>query len=466
VQRAEVTEAGDGEWQTIKKVVPKVLIDDMESWPIQATDIINPKYNHPLLTYPLPPMVLREWDASVTHSELPIPTPEELMGGMGEGMDDGRGQGRDRDRERGRDGDEEQGDLFQGAAEDEGPQPGFGGLDGGRGGYDGGRGFMPGGVDGGRGGFIPGRGGTDGGRGYMPGGRGGFDGGRGGYDGGRGGRGGYDGGRGGMMGGGRGSVDPSMFTQFTWDGTTRYLLFRYFDYAVQPGKKYRYRVRLALKDVNAEPMPEKYLEEEVIERRTRDNTAFVMSPFSDPTPVAVVPQAGLVYVAGAKPANPSNPAAEPEAELLIKGLDAGSASEAALQDMFTRGTVLNLIGKQAKVIWSSTFEPTDRDGDPVDSPKFDFRTGLTLLDFAGGEILAGKRDLTAPARIVLMDGAGRLMIKSELDDTKQVNEYDYYEEAAAEAVRDQNDRENDRGGGGRGGGGRGGGGRGGRGIDG
>jgi uncharacterized membrane protein YgcG len=332
----------------------------------------------------------------------------------------------------------------------------------GRGGFDGGRG----GFDGGRGGPPGGRGGYDGGRGYPGGGRGGYDGGRGGYGRG-GGRGDMDGGRG-VRGGGLNSIDPSIFTQFTWDGTTRYLLFRYFDYSVQPGKKYRYRVRLALKDVNADPMPEKYLDDEVIKRRTSDNAAFVMSSYSEPTPVAVVPQAGLVYVAGAKPANPTNPAAEPEAELLIKGLDARSASEAALQDMFTRGTVLNLIGKQAKVIWSSTFEPTDRDGEPVDSPKFNFSTGLTLLDFAGGEVLAGNRDLTAPARIVLMDGAGRLMIKGELDDLKQVDEYEFYQEEAADMVRQNNERED---GGGRGGGGRGGygGGRGGgggrRGMD-
>jgi uncharacterized membrane protein YgcG len=297
----------------------------------------------------------------------------------------------------------------------------------------------------------------------MGGGRGGFDGGRGGGDGGRG---------GGIMGGGAGSVDPSMFTQYTWDGTTRYLLFRYFDYTVEPGKKYRYRVRLALKDVN-ESVQERFLDEAVIARRAKENTAFVLTPYSKPTPVAVVPQAGLVYVAGAKPANASNYSSEPEAELLIKGLDNRSASEAALEEMFTRGMVLNLIAQQAKVIWSSTFEPMDRNGEPVESPKFDFRTGLTLLDFVGGETLNNNRELTAPARVVLMDSAGRITIKSELDDLKPVTEYDYYKGAADEAARAQREREEGgggrgggfgggRGGGGRGGGGRGGGGRGGR----
>jgi hypothetical protein len=441
VQRCEVTDKGDGDWQTIKKVVPKVLIDDMEAWPIQTPDLIDPKYNHPLLTYPLPPMVLRAWDESVTHSEMPIPTPEQLMGAM-EGEDDREGRGRDGDE------DEASGDLFQDASENRRPQGPMQGFDG-RGGYDGGRGGFEGGYGRGfEGGF--GRGGYDGGRGGF--GRGGYDGGRGGFDGGRGGYG---------RGEGAGSVDPDMFTQFTWDGRTRYLLFRYFDFdrpeddhRVEPGKRYRYRVRLAVKDVNADPIPERYLEEEVIARRTKENAAFRMSPWSEPTPIAVVPQAGLVYVAGAKPANASNFASEAEAELLIKGLDNRSASEAALEDMFTRGTVLNLMAQQAKVIWSSTFQAMDEDGNQKDSPKFNFRTGLTLLDFVGGETLNNNRELTAPARVVLMDSAGRITIKHELDDLKPVTEYDYYKESADEMARNaaEQERGDDRGGrGGRGG---------------
>ena len=81
------------------------------------------------------------------------------------------------------------------------------------------------------------------------------------------------------------------------------------------------------------------------------------------------------------------------------------------------------------------------------------------LGCAGGEVLAGNRDLTAPTRIMLMDGAGRLTIKNELDDLTPVREYKFYQDQASEMVRRNNERERD--GGGRGGG-RDGGGRGGR----
>jgi uncharacterized membrane protein YgcG len=449
VERAEVTDQGPGEWKTLVNVVPNTLIRQMETWPIQTPDdgLVNPKTKHPLLTFPLPPMVLRSWDSSVTHSELPPPSPDEMMGGEGLDGDRGRGEGgRRRDNDEGAGGDE-----FEQATA---PPPGAAG----QGGF-GGRGF-----DGGRGGFDGGRGGFDGGRGGFGGGRGGFDGGFGG------GRGGFDGGRISteMMGGGAGAYDPAQFEQYSWDGTTRFLLFRFFDMDVQPGKRYQYRVRLVLKDVNQEQSPTNpagpalmYLDESVIERRQADTKSYRLTPWSDASPVAVVPQAGLVFVAGAKAANRANFADEPEAEMLIKTLDTKSAAEAALADYFTRGSVLNLIGEKAKIIWSNTFEAYDRKGEQVESPDYEFRTGLTVLDFDGGEALFGNRDLTAPARAMLMDAAGRMWIKSELEDATPVVEYDAYMEMAAEQARQDAERERGGGGGGRGDGGRGGGGRGG-----
>ncbi len=450
VQRAEITEEGQGDWKTIKLVAPKTLVASMEAWPIQTPDLINPKYRHPLLTYPLPPMVLREWDRAITHTDLPIPTPEDLMM---EGMGDQQPGGRNRNRD---DADED-GDVFeQAAARPEMPGGGYGGgyggMDGGRGGYGGGYG----GEYGGGGGY----GGMDGGGGGYG---GGYGGGRGGYGGGeRGmgsGRGGYGGVSVGMMGGGAGAYDAAQFEQYTWDLKTRHLLFRYFDFDVEPGKRYRYRVRLALSDVNGTPVQEKYLANEVIARREQENRSYRFSPWSNQSPVAVVPPAGLVFVAGAEPTNRANFASEPEAELLIKSLDSTTASEVAIAGGFTRGKVLNLISRQAKIIWSSTFEPVNRDGEPVDSPKFNFRTNLTLLDFDGGESLMGSRTMTAPARVLLMDAAGHMRVHNELNesDYKSVREYEAYMKMAADEARRRRERES---GGGRGGGY--GGGRGGR----
>ena len=217
-----------------------------------------------------------------------------------------------------------------------------------------------------------------------------------------------------MMGRGAGAYDEEQFEQYEWDQQTGYLLFRYFDSKVEPGSRYRYRVRLVLQDVN-ENIQEMYLDDPVIERRNSEKLSYRFTDWSEPSPVAVVPQAGLVFVAGAQPATAANFNAEPEAQLLIKSLDSRTAAEVALAAMFTRGSVLNLLDQHAKVMWSSTFEAVDRNGDLKESPAFDFTTGMTLLDFDGGEPLDGSRALKAPARAVLMDSAGKLTVHRELD---------------------------------------------------
>ena len=211
-------------------------------------------------------------------------------------------------------------------------------------------------------------------------------------------------------------------------------LFRYFDSDVEPGKSYRYRVQLVLADVNADAL-EMYLDNAVVERRKENPARFRKTEWSEPSPMATVPHAGLVYIAGAEPANLANFAAEPEAKMLIKSLDADETAEVALADMFTRGAVLNLFARQAQVIWSDTFQATDRDGEQVESPEFDFRTGLTLLDFDGGEDLNGNKDLKAPARALLMDAAGNIRIESELAAEDDVLTFNLLMEARAEAER-------------------------------
>jgi hypothetical protein len=88
-----------------------------------------------------------------------------------------------------------------------------------------------------------------------------------------------------------------------------------------------------------------------------------------------------------------------------------------------------------------------------------------LVDIQGGEKLGSKnKNLLAPGRVVLMDAAGKLTIRQELQDEPAVSDY------KAVLEMDQEERAGGGRGGygggreGRGGGGRGGGGRGGRGF--
>ena len=184
-------------------------------------EVVDPRYlDGGVLAFPLPPLVGRDWGSEVTHSEIPLAVdavPEE---------------------------DEEAEEKKKPAAEAKNerhvcrrrvPRRGMGGrcggddADGGRGGMDGRRRprrLWHGGYGGGRGGYGGGHGWrrlwaaawaaaakADGGGGYAGG-----------------------GGRGGLGADGEPPVPH-------W-------LLRFFDFSVEPGKKYKYRVRLAMLDPN------------------------------------------------------------------------------------------------------------------------------------------------------------------------------------------------------------------------
>ena len=148
--------------------------------------------------------------------------------------------------------------------------------------------------------------------------------------------------------------------------------------------------------------------------------------WSEPSPVVGVPQLGRVYIAGAKAAKESNVNDEPSAKLLVHALNREHAAEIALEEWFRRGSVVNVHGK-ADVIWADRY-------DPAENVEFDFHTGITMLDFAGGQALSSKdSDLTAPARALLMDPAGKLKVVTELEHEDKVKEYELAVESAQDS---------------------------------
>jgi uncharacterized membrane protein YgcG len=420
VERAEITHEGQGEWKVIAQVNNKSLTKELESYPVYPPEVVAQRFVHPLMTHPLPPLILKEWDDRVKHSSMSLAVddvppidepleegPAEAEAAEGEDVDDG-GFGVTR------------------------PQPGAGGPYGERGGYE---------MDGGRGNFGRGSYGMDGGRGGYE-----MDGGRGSI----GGRGGYEmdgGGFRGQMGSGRGVELAS----FTWDYKTSDILLRFFDNSVEPGRRYRYRVRLAIVDVN-DNVPVQYLDKTVTERRDKLANAklrsFRLTDWSEPSPIASVPLPVRLYLVSSEPAKlVAN--SSPVAEILIKALDSKFAAEIARKEKVTRGMVLN-VREKAEVVWSNNYEEEQ-------DPEFNFRTGTTLVDVQGGEKLSSKnRNLVAPGRAVIMDAAGKLSIQHELKDAPVVKDFDATKEMDQDGM-----------GGGRGGfemdGGRGGGRRGGRG---
>jgi len=387
VERAEVTDAGQGKWERIAKVSGKTIEKELDTYPVNLPDVIDPDYNHPVLTHPLPPLILREWGEQASHSSMPLLSErdknmreeEEAKEGIEETTEeeDVFAGPSTPDRRGGRSG--MRGSSRRGSPSRRAPMRGEGMRGGMRGGGEG-MGMMEMGMEMGGGGGMGGRGMST-------------------------------------------RRAGTSLASFTWDGITSHVLFRYFDNSAKPGRKYRYRVRLALSDVNhfsSGKNPNKNLDPTVAERRGKlkgSALTYRFTDWSEPSPIVSVPLPARIYLVSAKPTKETNFNAEPEIELLVKALNSEYAAEIARSDYFPRGSVINTYEK-ATVIWSNYKFTTEQNSE------FDFRTGVTLLDFRGGEKLSNRnRDLTVPARAVLMDAAGRLFLQEEIEDTEPVAEY-------------------------------------------
>jgi hypothetical protein len=360
-------------------------------WAMQMPDIVDPRYlGEGTLAFPLPPLVGRDWGREVTHSEIPLATDAQELP----------------DAEKSPDAEDnaapesaEPADLFSG-----GPSTGGGGV--GRpsmtGGYGmtsrGGRGF--GGEMGSRG-----YGGEMGGRGYGV----GMDGRGYGEGGGRGAS--YAGAGGGGLGQGGEPQAPC------W-------LLRFFDFSVEPGKKYKYHVRMAMLDPNQsygtryvsadslDKEADKRIRQEKAARKSR-TTPYRLTEWSKPSVTVSIPLAGSVKVVSTKPATDKFND-EPSTTLLVESFgsdDKGNAIQAAEEDNFHRGSVANM-AKDSKVLVEG-----GRAYDPVS--KFPFRTGITVADIRGGERLT--RTEQRPARVLLMGPAGQLFVQDELEDADAVD---------------------------------------------
>lgn len=383
-ERAEIR--GDGEeleWEPVRfrnsikpsepvkylsnSQVPKIVADWIP-WP---EPLVDGRYQHPILTMELPPLVQQSWGPEVVHSAAPLQVETDALEAEEENVEE--------DPE-----DEEEaveGDEFRRRR-----SPSGAGLAGGRSGR-GARGSESGGGYGGGGGEYGG-----------------------GYGGGEYGGGGGEYGGGGGYGGRGGSSRSGSVAEFTYDPDVPFAMVRVWDFSVLPGRQYRYRVKLVMEDPNSSAEP-RTLAPEVVTRieakRRRDSP--LKTEWSEPSPIISVPMAGDTFVDSAKLPSGNNVYAEGTVDLLVQSYSLDEdrrAIKAGVEKTFSRGAVMNF-KEDAEVV-----TPDGRSIREVDS--FEFYTGLTLVDFRGGDELGGK--LKAPVGVLIMDSGGRLSVRSELDD--------------------------------------------------
>ena len=382
VQRAEVLDSGLGDWVEVAKVHEKSLAKEIVTYPHKPEDVIDPSVEHPLLTHPLPPLILREWDARVSHSSMPLAEELDLYEDFGNSRGDGELEEGDSSRDpferrepirRGQGGERSEfGMRGEGRPIARRPRRAPSVSPYSRGGLEGGEGR-------GLGGPGPGRPGVG------------------------------------------GSISLG---SYVWDQETSHLLLRFFDQdaSLETGHRYRYRVRLVLRDVNKGVL-EKYVDNSVAERLAKSESRTRMTEWSKPSNIATVPLAARVHLVQHKPAKESNYNDESEVLLLVKALNSEFASEIAIVQKFILGSVVNLY-ESPKVMWTSRKEDAELPS------KFHFRTGITLLDVEGGEKI--NRDYVSLARALMMDSGGKLFILDELKDEEAVQEFKDAEEGGGD----------------------------------
>jgi hypothetical protein len=196
-----------------------------------------------------------------------------------------------------------------------------------------------------------------------------------------------------------------------------YQLFRFFDFKVEPGKTYKYRVRLALDNPNYDVEPQ-YLQSPDLAKEE-----FVYTAWSESTPEVFVPL-GSELLAG--DINPKDPAGK----IMVRQFDPEKAVTAVREFDLRRGDTANADGIEVTLPKTGPAAGGAAVADPV-KEKVDFRTDATMVDLVGGERLVGGPSGTkSPGRMLVMRSDGELALLSELSDAARFeNEADKLKEA-------------------------------------
>jgi len=217
-------------------------------------------------------------------------------------------------------------------------------------------------------------------------------------------------------------------------------------------KKYRYRVRLFLHDPNHPALgitpPSaaslhgevqkrlKQLDEADAKRSTPGQpwrTAWVMSPWSEPSPIAELPSPARVFAVKVTPRPPQKvvvggkqvdvPIVDPTADAYTVVFDGRKIADVpAENEKITRGSVLNFEVKETHVIHPVTKES-------IKLEKYNVATDLVVADLMGGEKLpivdtkSMTQNFTALGEMLVVDSQGNLHVQNEAQDIEMIRRF-------------------------------------------
>jgi hypothetical protein len=407
VERADVTD-GDStdpeklKWQSLQV---QTELDRTRRWAAVAPEVVNPAMAHPVLTFPLGPLLGRNWGKDVAHPKIPL---LDAANGGGMGMVAGGGEAgavgggglapdlvnfeeakvvNDLDflkkHPRGVSG-------YNRGMQGEAGMPGMPGGAGMR------TPLMPGGADGGEAGYGGGYGVR---RGYGAAGSGldgGLDGGGAGLPG--------EGGMFGDGGMGTGMMEPEN------------LLLRFFDFNVKKGHLYRYRVRLVMANPNEGVRPQ------FLKDAAAAKDPYKLGPWSEPSPVAEVTSYGYIL---AGPVTPARGLTEAEARAVVVQFDQElgvKATDECRSAKPKEKKVMGPLNRGQLVHYTANIDVVHPLTHQAAQTEMEFTLDMALVDLKGGEPFAPddktNRD-KIPAELLFLSPNGRLVIKSELDDERE-----------------------------------------------
>lgn len=190
----------------------------------------------------------------------------------------------------------------------------------------------------------------------------------------------------------------------------------------EPGKKYRYRVTLVLKNPNAGISPQFLADPASAAKSTLASVA------TAPTPVVTIPDGHDVLAGTIDPGSRRLGYTEPTAKILVTSIDRTSGLKAATEIDAHRGTVANTPPREVLVK-----HPIDKQ---MVKLNLGFESNILVLDIYGGNDLPGRKKdvpITEPGEILLLDANGNMTVRSEMDDFAQYQETLVREEPKPEA---------------------------------
>ncbi|MBQ5790638.1 MAG: hypothetical protein IIW01_10140 [Thermoguttaceae bacterium] len=210
-----------------------------------------------------------------------------------------------------------------------------------------------------------------------------------------------------------------------------YYLFRYFDFEVEKGKTYQYRVKLLLAN------PNYGVEERFVEDPTATEQKIVASEFSEPSNPASLGRSARVFAQNVEA--PSRPGLEPRVRMASIYFDQDSATESLAQDLTMKlGQVANFKGKPHEPVnvagaltmggmngmgGGAAAQQSGRGGRNSKAGTVDHVSDACLVDAIGGAKISGA-ELRSPGKVMILEPNGYLQIREVKEDARELGRYD------------------------------------------